>query len=96
MQSPWTKPEDIPFDNDRPVPRLGRWFDLGFHVVLCDGSILFLSNRANPAIFRHLITGNDGVVINCDDLLRAGFRKSLNYRGLKLFKHQDDSGRPWA
>jgi hypothetical protein len=93
---PWTKPEDIPFDNDKPVPRLGRWFDLGFHVVFCDGSIHFLSNRANPEIFRPLITGNDGMVINCDDLLRAGFRKSWNYRGLKRLKHRDDTGRPWA
>ena len=80
---PWTKSEDIPFENDKPVPRLGRWFDLGFHVVFCDGSIHFLSNRANPEIFRALITGNDGIVINGDDLLRAGF--STTAQGLSPY-----------
>jgi hypothetical protein len=36
---PWTQPEDVPFDPDKPVPRLGGLFADHFHVALGDGTV---------------------------------------------------------
>ena len=38
---PWTKPEDIPFDEGNLLPRVGGLSEGGFLVVLCDGQIRF-------------------------------------------------------
>ena len=39
---PWSKPEDISYDPKKPLPKLGGFFEGGFHVGFLDGSILFL------------------------------------------------------
>jgi beta-lactamase regulating signal transducer with metallopeptidase domain len=36
---PWTKPEDIAYAADQPIPALGGWRPGEFLVVLCDGSV---------------------------------------------------------
>jgi hypothetical protein len=36
---PWTKPEDIAYNADQPVPELGGWQSDVFLVALCDGSV---------------------------------------------------------
>src|SRR4051812_45799756 len=35
----WTKPEDLPYAADRPLPKLGGLFKDGFRVALADGSV---------------------------------------------------------
>ncbi|MBX3413409.1 MAG: DUF1559 domain-containing protein [Pirellulales bacterium] len=43
---PWTRPEDIPLREDgHPRDPLGGWHALGFHVLMADGSILFLEEK---------------------------------------------------
>ena len=37
---PWTKPEDLPFDKEKPLPELGGLFEDGFFAALADGSAL--------------------------------------------------------
>src|SRR6185436_6337133 len=39
---PWTKPEDIPYDPKGKTPKLGGFYDDGFWVGICDGSVNFL------------------------------------------------------
>ncbi len=53
---PWTKPEDIPYDPDKPLPQLGGYFEGGFHVAMADGSVHFLSSNVSEKVLRALIT----------------------------------------
>ncbi|HEX3447935.1 MAG TPA: sigma-70 family RNA polymerase sigma factor, partial [Isosphaeraceae bacterium] len=66
---PWTKPEDISYDKEKPLPKLGRQFDDGFHAAFADGSVRFLSNAINPDIVRRLITRSGGEFVTVDMLL---------------------------
>jgi hypothetical protein len=42
---PWTKPADLTFQPDQPLPKLGGLFDDGFHVATLDGEVRFVQNR---------------------------------------------------
>ena len=55
----WTKPDDLPFDAKKPLPKLGA-FDLGIPVAMCDGSVHMLSPDAPDKTLRALITRNGG------------------------------------
>jgi hypothetical protein len=63
---PWTKPEDLPFDPDKPLPKLGGLYEGGFHAALCDGSVHFLSSKITPQTLRSAITRNGGEVLGPD------------------------------
>jgi hypothetical protein len=65
---PWTKPEDIPFDPAKPLPKLGLPNSKGFQASLCDGSVRFISHTIKPMTLRNLIMRNDGNVIDFNDL----------------------------
>jgi hypothetical protein len=58
---PWTKPEDIPFDPDGPLPRLNGLFDDGFRAALADGSVVFVSRKTDEWVLRRAIRRDDGV-----------------------------------
>jgi RNA polymerase sigma factor (sigma-70 family) len=68
---PWTKPEDLPFDMDRPLPKLGGLFEGGCHVLMADGSALFVGRTIDAETLRALITRNGGEVINFDNVPRG-------------------------
>ena len=53
---PWTKPEDVPYSDAEPLPKLGGQFEDGFYVGFADGSVRFLSRRIAPETLRALIT----------------------------------------
>ena len=42
---PWTKPEDIPYTADGPLPKLGGWFPDVFLVAMCDGSVHTIATK---------------------------------------------------
>ncbi len=65
---PWTKPEDLPFDKEKPLPELGGLFKDGFNVLFADGRCGFLSRKTKPEVLRALITPNGGESIRDDDL----------------------------
>jgi hypothetical protein len=52
----WTKPDDIPFDKDKPVPRLGGLFPQLTNVVMCDGAVRFIKRDTPEAVLKALIT----------------------------------------
>jgi hypothetical protein len=60
---PWTKPEDLPYDKDKPLPKLGGQFEDGFYAASADGSARFLSRKVAPETLRALIMRSDGEVI---------------------------------
>jgi hypothetical protein len=61
---PWSKPEDIPYDPKKPIPELGGYFEGGFYVALCDGSVHFLPGSIAEATLRAMITRNGREVID--------------------------------
>lgn len=63
---PWTKPADLPYDDKKPVPKLGGLFDDGFHAALADGSVRFFTPKLTQRTLRLAITRNDGLPLGPD------------------------------
>jgi hypothetical protein len=57
---PWTKPEDLLYDPDRPLPRLGGLLKGGFLVAFGDGSVRRSWQEPSEATLRALIPRNGG------------------------------------
>jgi len=62
---PWTKPEDIPFDEKAQAALLGAGSDHpgGFNALFGDGSVRFLKSTINVQTFKALITRAGGEVV---------------------------------
>ncbi len=65
---PWSKPEDIPFDPAKELPKLGLPGAQGFQAGMCDGSVRFISHTIKPQTLKSLITRDGGEVIDFNDL----------------------------
>ena len=63
---PWSKPVDLPFGPDKPLPKLGGVFPGGFNVSLCDGSVRFISDKISTETLKALITRIGGEVLGND------------------------------
>jgi hypothetical protein len=64
----WTKPDDLPYDPKKPLPKLGGLFDGDFHAALCDGSVVLMKKDYDAGEMRKLITHADGEVLDIDKL----------------------------
>jgi hypothetical protein len=64
---PWTKPEDLPFDPDKALPRLGVLPGQGFYAAIADGSVRFFRSKVKESSLKKYITRNGGEVIGPDD-----------------------------
>ena len=53
---PWTKPQDIPYDAGKTLPKLGGLFPDGFHVGMADGVVRFVPRGADEKAIRAAIT----------------------------------------
>jgi Protein of unknown function (DUF1559) len=60
---PWTKPEDIPYDAQKPLPKLGGFYAAGCNVALADASVRFMSLSIAETTLRALITRAGGEAI---------------------------------
>jgi RNA polymerase sigma factor (sigma-70 family) len=65
---PWTKPEDVSYDKDKPLPKFGRQFVEGFNVAFADGSVRFVGNGNDPENLRRFITSSGGEIVTADML----------------------------
>jgi len=63
---PWTKPEDIPFNPNGPLPDLGGFWPDGFNAAFADGSVRSLKKSINPKVLKALITKDGGEPISND------------------------------
>lgn len=61
---PWMKPEDIPFDADKPVPELGGFVDDKFGAVMADGRACVFKRSKVEDILKWMIIRNDGTPIH--------------------------------
>jgi len=62
----WTKPDDLVVDLKAPLKNLKSAMDGGFHLLLCDGSVRFVSDAIDVNILKALFTRSGGEVINFD------------------------------
>jgi hypothetical protein len=60
---PWTKPEDIPYAANKPLPKLGGLFADGFNAAMADGTIRFIPRDAPEKTLRAMITPAGGEVV---------------------------------
>jgi len=63
----WTRPDDLVYDEKKPVPKLGGHYPGGFLVGLGDGSVRFVKSTIKEANLRALITRSGGEVLGFDD-----------------------------
>jgi hypothetical protein len=62
---PWTRPEDLRFDPERPNAGLARYPD-GYLVGMADGSVRFLSATVDPKKLLPVFTPSGGEVVPAD------------------------------
>src|SRR5262245_47081050 len=65
---PWTKPDDLPYDPKKALPKLGGLFDGSFHMALADGSVRLVQKGFNEPVLRLAITRADGELVDLDKL----------------------------
>ena len=63
---PWTKPEELDYDPDGPLPPLGGHFSGGFHVALGGVNVRFIPSSISPQTLRAAITRNGGDTLGPD------------------------------
>jgi hypothetical protein len=57
---PWSKPEDLVYESDQPLPSLDGPFKYGIRIGYADGSMHFIPRDLDEKIFRAAITRNGG------------------------------------
>lgn len=60
----WTKPVDLPFDEKKPLPKLGGMFDGMFHLALCDGSVRRVRKDFDADEMKKIIMPADGGTVD--------------------------------
>jgi hypothetical protein len=56
---PWTKPEDVVIDPNRPLPKFGGVFPDGFYAVSCDGKVHFIKKTVSEKTLRAMCSCHD-------------------------------------
>jgi RNA polymerase sigma factor (sigma-70 family) len=77
---PWTKPEDLHYADDEPLPELGGLFPNVIHAAFADGAVHTLTKNYNKKQLRYAITANDGMVMDLSKI-EARSRRSASDRG---------------
>jgi hypothetical protein len=67
---PWTKPDDLPYDAKKALPRLGNHGDKGFAVLTCDGAVHIFRQDFDEQQMRNAITRNDGNPVEFEKLTK--------------------------
>jgi hypothetical protein len=65
---PWTKPDELVYDPNQPLPRLGGHFPRGTNAAMADGAGVFLrvGNGLSEQTLRNAIDPNDGKPLGAD------------------------------
>jgi hypothetical protein len=64
---PWTKPADIPYDVNKPIPDFGKAYGSKPLAAICDGSVRVLDLKKISAMtLRHAIDPADGFPLGAD------------------------------
>jgi hypothetical protein len=57
---PWTKPDDLAYASDKPLPAVGGFSEEGFHAAFGDGSVRFISKTIAESVLRAWLTARGG------------------------------------
>ena len=60
---PWTKPEDIPFDPEKDLPKFGGHHQGGFLALFADGSVRLIESTIDKDALKALLTRNGREVV---------------------------------
>ncbi len=71
---PWTKPDDLPYAADKPLPALGGGPGGSFVILMADGSVRSIPAEFDPALLRRAITRDDKQPL---DLARLEIRQPI-------------------
>jgi tRNA A-37 threonylcarbamoyl transferase component Bud32 len=63
---PWTKPEELELRPGAPLPALGGLFKDGFHALMGDGSVTFVTRKVSEKTLRSAIDPRDGKPLGDD------------------------------
>jgi hypothetical protein len=63
---PWTKPDELPYNPNGPLPRLGLQPGKGFSAVMADGGVRQVSGNLSDATLRAAITPNGNDLLGPD------------------------------
>jgi hypothetical protein len=77
---PWTKPQDLPYAADDPLPDLGGLFPGAFGAALGDGTVALFSAKADPEILRAAITRDGGEAVDLDRIKVPASRREAELR----------------
>ncbi|GIW99787.1 MAG: hypothetical protein KatS3mg111_3120 [Pirellulaceae bacterium] len=66
---PWTKPQDIAYDPEKPFPQVGGVHEDGIFVGTADGAVLFLKNDSPSVQLHRLFQHADGQRVDLDAVL---------------------------
>ncbi len=61
---PWTKPEDLHYADDEPLPELGGLFPNVIHAAFADGAVHTLTKNYDEKQLRYAITANGGEIFD--------------------------------
>lgn len=67
----WTRPQDIPVETGKKLPRINGFFREGQHVLFADGSVHFLPKNYDEDIFRLCILRASGEVKDVEALTKG-------------------------
>ena len=67
---PWTKPEELAYDANKRLPKLGGIFDGDFNLLLADASSRFVRRGFDEKMLRAMITHNGEEIVDVDRLNR--------------------------
>jgi hypothetical protein len=57
---PWTKPDELPYDPDKPLPKFGGRLKAGFVVAMADATARTVRQDVSESTLRAVIDPNDG------------------------------------
>jgi hypothetical protein len=77
---PWTKPEDLHFAEDEPLPELGRLYQGIFNAALADGTVHAFFQNADPEVLRAAITRDLGEAIHLERIEAPASRREAKQR----------------
>ncbi len=62
----WTKPDEMEYDDNKPIPKLGEYFSGRYQVAIFDGSVRRISTSISDRTLRNAITIDDGEPLGPD------------------------------
>jgi RNA polymerase sigma factor (sigma-70 family) len=87
---PWTKPEDLHYAEDEPLPELGGLFPNVMHAAFADGTVHTLTKNYNKKQLRYAITANEGMVMDLAKIEARSPRSASDRGTVDLWQRKNE------